>query len=63
MNPSLPDLDYAYLEDFLVRLLNTPSPTGFAARAVELTSQTLLEFPQLSLRMTKKGALLAIFPG
>jgi hypothetical protein len=36
MNPDLPALNYAYLEDFLVRLLNTPSPTGFAARAVEL---------------------------
>lgn len=63
MNPSLPTLNYAYLEEFLVRLLNTPSPTGFAARAVELTRQTLAEFPQLSLRVTKKGALLAVLPG
>ena len=47
---------------FLVRLLNTLNPTGFM-RGRRLTRQTLLEFPQLSLRMTKKGALLAIFPG
>ena len=33
---TLPRIDTDRLLDFLVRLLNTPSPTGFAEPAIEL---------------------------
>ncbi len=34
---TLPNIDVETLVDFLCRLLNTPSPTGFAERAIALT--------------------------
>jgi len=63
MNPPLPKIDYAFLEDFLVRLLNTPSPTGHSEQAITLVQETLAALPSLSLRRTRKGALLATLPG
>ena len=30
---ALPSIDTQFLTEFLARLLNTPSPTGFTARA------------------------------
>jgi putative aminopeptidase FrvX len=59
----LPAIDSAYLLDFLTRLLNTPSPTGFAHQAVMLSRQTLSAFPFLELSETRKGALVARWPG
>jgi putative aminopeptidase FrvX len=59
----LPPIDNDYLLTFLTNLLNTPSPTGFAARAVELTAQALAQFPSLALSTTRKGALVAAWPG
>jgi len=41
MNSPLPEIDYAFLEDFLVHLLNTPSPTGYTERAIALVHETL----------------------
>jgi putative aminopeptidase FrvX len=55
----LPEINTQYLLDFLTRLLNTPSPTGFAEPAVAFTEQTLKAFPQLKLSRTRKGALVA----
>ena len=49
--------------DVLVKLLNTPSPTGFAHHAVALTSEMLGAFPQLELQATRKGGLTAFWPG
>jgi len=63
MNSSLPEVDYAFLEEFLVRLLNTPSPTGFTEQAIALVQGALEALPGLSLRRTRKGALLATLHG
>lgn len=63
MITQLPELDYPYLQDFLVRILNTPSPTGYADAAIELVKSTLEVFPEVSLQRTKKGALLAEIAG
>jgi len=59
----LPEVDYAFLENFLVRLLNTPSPTGHTEQAIALVEGTLSAFSGLRLRRTRKGALLATPPG
>ena len=60
---SLPPVDNAYLLEFLTGLLNTPSPTGYAHRAIAYTRQALAAFPELKLSLTRKGALLATWPG
>jgi putative aminopeptidase FrvX len=60
---ALPTIDTAYLLEFLTGLLNTPSPTGYAHLAVEYTRQALTAFPDLSLTLTRKGALVAAWPG
>lgn len=51
--------------DFLVGLLNTPSPTGYHVEAMAYIRQTFagLEIPGLTLATTGKGALLAIWKG
>ena len=56
-------VDSAFLLDFLVELLNTPSPTGLAEPALAFTEQTLKAFPELTLTRTRKGALVACWPG
>jgi len=56
---SLPQIDTQYLTDFLVRLLNTLSPTGMAEPAIELIEAELTQFPRLTLSRTRKGALVA----
>jgi putative aminopeptidase FrvX len=63
MNPSLPEVDYAFLEDFLARLLNTPSPTGYTEQAIAFVQETLAVLPSMNLRRTRKGALLATLHG
>jgi putative aminopeptidase FrvX len=60
---TLPQIDTQYLQDFLVGLLNTPSPTGMAQQAVAWTARALEAFPELSLSYTRKGALVARWPG
>ena len=62
-NINLPDVDYAYLEDLLSRLLNTASPTGHAEEAIILLEDAFAHFPEVRLERTKKGALLATLPG
>lgn len=59
----LPPIDTYFLQEFLTRLLNTPSPTGYTAEAVDLVAQTLAAFPEVTLSRTRKGALLASLPG
>ncbi len=60
---SLPKVDTQYLMDFLVRLLNTPSPTGFTEGAISLVEKELSAHPALQLRRTRKGALVAKWEG
>lgn len=59
----LPLIDSDYLLAFLSELLNTPSPTGYAQRAIALTEQALRAFPALDLARTRKGALVASWRG
>jgi putative aminopeptidase FrvX len=56
---ALPPVDQNYLVDFLVKLLNVPSPTGFAEPAIAFVEKELSQFSQLQLSRTRKGALLA----
>jgi len=51
-----------YLTEFLVGLLNTPSPTGDAARGIAYTEAALRELG-LETRRTVKGALVATLEG
>jgi putative aminopeptidase FrvX len=60
---TLPTIDNDYLLNFLSGLLNTPSPTGFAEPAIAFTEQALAAYPELKLRRTRKGALVATWPG
>jgi putative aminopeptidase FrvX len=59
----IPVVDTAYLLKFLADLLNTPSPTGYTHMAIELTARALAEFPALGISNTRKGALVARYPG
>lgn len=60
---TLPPINTAYMLDFLTGLLNIPSPTGFTARAITFTEQALSAFPDLHISHTRKGALVARWPG
>ncbi len=37
----LPEINTSEMLDFLSRLLNSPSPTGFTEKAIELCEETL----------------------
>jgi putative aminopeptidase FrvX len=56
---SLPSINTDYMIDFLVKLLNIQSPTGFAEPAIAFVEDELSQFPQLQLARTRKGALVA----
>jgi putative aminopeptidase FrvX len=60
---NLPPINQEFLLEFLVGLLNTPSPTGIAHQAIAYTEKILRAFPQLSLSLTRKGALVAAWSG
>ncbi len=60
---SLPAIDQDYLVDFLVKLLNTPSPTGFTEDAIAFVEKELSQFKQLEFLRTRKGALVAKWVG
>src|SRR5262245_31538389 len=55
----LPKINTDYFVDFLVKLLNIPSPTGFAEPAVAFVEKELSQYKQLTLSRTRKGALVA----
>ena len=63
MSTALPKIDTEFMFDFLVKLLNTPSPTGFAHHAVALTSEVFKQFPEIELTATRKGGLVGAWPG
>src|SRR5215211_4793352 len=56
MSP-LPQINQDYLIDFLVKLLNVTSPTGFAEPAIAFVEKELSQFSQIQLTRTRKGAL------
>ena len=58
-----PQVDTDYLITFLVKLLNTPSPTGFAEQAIAMVENELSAYKQLELTRTRKGALVAKWHG
>jgi putative aminopeptidase FrvX len=55
---SLPKIDTIYMFNFLVDLLNIPSPTGFAEPAIDFVEKELSQYKQLHLTRTHKGTLL-----
>jgi putative aminopeptidase FrvX len=59
----LPKIDSEFLLTFLSGLLNTPSPTGLAEPSIAFTEQALKAFPELTLKRTRKGALVATWMG
>jgi len=59
----LPEINTKEMLAFLSRLLNTPSPTGFTDRAIELCEAALSGLPGVELRRTHKGALVAVVAG
>ncbi|HQL92424.1 MAG TPA: M42 family metallopeptidase [Anaerolineaceae bacterium] len=61
--PTLPKIDYAYLETFLVDLLNIPSPSGYTDAAISFVEEALKAFPEARAERTKKGSLLIHVPG
>ncbi len=56
------DIDVDEMVDFLVGLLNTPSPTGDAARGVSYVQEALADLP-FATRITPKGLLTGTWPG
>jgi putative aminopeptidase FrvX len=61
MTAALP-IDLERMQTLLVDLLNTPSPTGFTDRALDYLECALAELP-LGVARTRKGALVATWPG
>lgn len=61
MTLALP-IDLPYVKEFLVGLLNTPSPTGHTEDAIAYTEAALMKFP-VSVRRTVKGGLSAEWAG
>ena len=60
---ALPEIKQAEMIDFLTRLLNTPSPTGFTEQAISLCEDTLSTLPGIRLVRTNKGALVGTLSG
>jgi putative aminopeptidase FrvX len=60
---TLPKLSPESLLNFLIGLLNTPSPTGFTHQAITYTESGLSTIESLTLTRTRKGALVATWPG
>jgi putative aminopeptidase FrvX len=58
----IPQIDNAYLTKVLVQLLNTPSPTGNTAAAIEIVAQAFADL-HLETWRTNKGAQVAVLPG
>ncbi|MBS1248755.1 MAG: putative aminopeptidase YsdC [Chloroflexi bacterium] len=52
-----------YLIEFLVGLLNTPSPTGYTEKAIVYIEEALADFPALEVTRTRKGGLVAAWEG
>jgi putative aminopeptidase FrvX len=60
---NLPPVDIKALINFLTGLLNTPSPSGYTDQATVYTEKALAAIPGITIQHTRKGALIAVFPG
>ena len=56
------DIDTGYLTDILLKLLFTPSPSGYTDRIVHLVCEEL-ERLDVSFELTRRGAIRANLPG
>ncbi|MGQ9909344.1 MAG: M42 family metallopeptidase [Candidatus Flexifilum sp.] len=65
MSTALNPIPLQPMVDFLVGLLNTPSPTGYHTEAINYceTAFSALPLPGLMVMRTRKGALLITLPG
>lgn len=59
----IPPIDTAFLLDFLQKLLETPSPTGYSLEAIALVKQTIDPYLGMPAKEIRKGGLLATVPG
>jgi putative aminopeptidase FrvX len=59
----LPPIDTPTLLEFLSGLLNTPSPTGFTAHAIDYTETAFKKMTGIQLSRTRKGALVVSWAG
>ena len=59
----IPNIDTAYMIDFLTGLLNTPSPTGYSEAAITYIESGLNSFPGLTFSKTRKGGLVVRWQG
>jgi putative aminopeptidase FrvX len=59
----LPEIDTEFLLDTLVKILNIPSPTGMAEKGITFCEEALKNLPGISLKHTRKGALLVSLAG
>ncbi len=60
---TIPTINLEYQIDFLVRLLQVPSPTGYSHMAIDLVEKELAEYKFLTFSRTRKGALVARWEG
>lgn len=60
---TLPPVDVDFLVTCLVDLLNIPSPTGFTDDVLAHLTSSLQVYPGLKIRHTRKGAIVANWPG
>lgn len=57
------NIDTQYLQEVLLRLVNTPSPVGDTARGIDACREILCEWDDLQIVETRKGALVATWQG
>jgi putative aminopeptidase FrvX len=57
------NINTEYLLDVLTQLVNTPSPVGDTERGIELCRELICKFDGLDVQVTRKGALVAHWPG
>jgi putative aminopeptidase FrvX len=63
MNMKLPEVDAALLTKFLVELLKSPSPTGFAQEAIALTDHVFHNLPGVKTKRLPRGGLMVTVAG
>lgn len=60
---AIPQINNEYLLDVLTQLVNTPSPVGDTENGIELCRELICKFDGLQVKTTRKGALVANWPG